>query len=134
MKFVAGEVVVLKLSDPKALVQRDEFRLFTSRSEHARRQKAQQGIFTILGHADHFDVESYLALRNAPGKLTGYVVPGHQYRRALTDLRLMNINYATLFPDLEGAARQANIDAIFRLSEAVVGITHRALKEPDARN
>jgi hypothetical protein len=38
----------------------------------------------------------------------------------------MNLNYATLFPDLEGAARQANIDAVLRLSEAIVSLGSRA--------
>jgi hypothetical protein len=125
MKSGDGAVVVWELCDPQELVTGEEFRVFTSRSEHARRQKAQQGLFTVLGHPDHFDLESYLASRNALDKLSGYIIPGHQYRRALTDLRLMNVNYATLFPDLDGAARQANIEAVFRLSEAIVGILER---------
>ena len=37
-----------------------------------------------------------------------FVVPSAQFRIALYDLFMMNISYATLFPDMEGAAKMAN--------------------------
>jgi hypothetical protein len=62
------------------------------------RVRAQQSVMTRL--SDH---------------LTRYELPGHELQHtALSDLRRMNLTIATLFPNLEGAARLANIDELFR--------------------
>jgi hypothetical protein len=48
-----------------------------------------------------------------------YVVPGKEYERALTILNRQNINYATLYPDLEGAARHASFAALMMSYEGL---------------
>jgi hypothetical protein len=54
-------------------------------------------------------IESCLATRGLAHCLEYYDIPKSQGFRALRDLALMNITPATLFPDLQGAATQANI-------------------------
>jgi hypothetical protein len=75
------------------------------------RQRAQRGFFTRLSHNIFFDIETYLASLDLPDPaLRKYTIPGSEAAKAITELRMMNITFATLFPDLEGAARQANFD------------------------
>jgi len=82
--------------------------LVQDRIQTATRQKAQRGVFTRLTHPDHIDVESHLKSRGLSWCLERFEVPYPQ-ADSLADLDSMNINFATLFPDLNGAARQANI-------------------------
>lgn len=82
------------------------------------RQRAQRGVFTRLDHETHLDLEAYLlSLGLDTGHLRQYLVPAHETAKALTELRHMNLTFATLFPDLQGAAQQANFEtAQFALS------------------
>ncbi len=76
------------------------------------RQRAQSGIFTILNHASFIDLESYLDSVGKAGYLEKFEIPcssAQDASIALSDLDRMNINYGTVFPDPEGAARQANL-------------------------
>ena len=75
----------------------------------AARQKAQRGLFTRIQTAKHLDLASLLSDIERGHLLTCYGVRAGDAVRALWDLERMNITYATLFPDLEGAARQANL-------------------------
>lgn len=79
-------------------------------------QKAQSGSFTKLVDADHYDLVDYLASRGALERLHRFIIPGQEAFRALADLENMNITFATLFPDLRGAALQANLGIALRLS------------------
>jgi len=72
-------------------------------------QKAQRGHFTRLQHSDYLDLASYLEAKGYLGNLTKYELPAQEAGAVLDTLESMNISYATLFPDLHGAARQANI-------------------------
>jgi hypothetical protein len=47
------------------------------------------------------------------------VIPGGEAGKALHDLENMNITFATLFPDLRGAALQANIGPTWRFLSGV---------------
>jgi hypothetical protein len=85
-----------------------DLKVFTSRVDYAHRQKAQQGLFTWLRSAEHYDLESFLAHRGHTMCLRKFVIPSAQFRIALYDLFMMNVSYATLFPDMEGAAKMAN--------------------------
>ena len=89
-----------------------EFQIFISRVDHAYRQKAQQGVFSKLTHEKHVDLESYLVARRMGTLLRLYTIPSTELGAALGDLDLMNINYSTLFPDLDGAAKHANYQEI----------------------
>jgi hypothetical protein len=91
-----------------------EFEVLTSQSSRNYWQKAQRGAFTRLRHQFHVDLESYLTERSLLHRLRRFVIPGSETGKALGDLELMNITYATLFPDLKGAAMQANIGPDWR--------------------
>jgi hypothetical protein len=75
------------------------------------RQRAQRGLFSRLNHETHLNVVDYLAsaeLTETP--LRKYLIPCRDTAMALSELRLMNITFATMFPDLNGAALQANFE------------------------
>lgn len=75
------------------------------------RQRAQRGVFTRLDHEIHLDLEAYLLdLGLDSDHLRLYLVPARETAKALTELRLMSVTFATLFPDLQGAALQANFE------------------------
>ncbi len=104
-------VVIWELDHDTAIKSVEEqgiLKVFTSRVDDAHRQKAQQGLFTWLQSPDHDDLESFLVSRGHHISLRKFVVPSAQFRIALYDLFMMNITYATLFPDMEGAAKMAN--------------------------
>lgn len=88
------------------------------RRDDAYRQRAQVGAFTHLDSDTATDLESYLTDKDKRHWLVQYVIPAREYKTALGELRLMNITYATMFPDLDGAAVQTNVD----------NIVHRFLK------
>lgn len=87
----------------------DEFRLLDTAEFRNARLHAQQGLFTYLMHDVHIDMESYLVSRKLGRHLEKFVIPAQEAGKALHDLGLMGINNAALFPDLTGAAFQANM-------------------------
>ena len=93
--------------DPKLQVV-NEFRVIETRRDHFHRQRAQEGVFTWLTHETCFDIESYLKTRGLVNRLELFLIPLREAAKALSDLYLMNIHFAALFPDLDGAAKQAN--------------------------
>ncbi|MGR3716991.1 MAG: FRG domain-containing protein [Thermohalobaculum sp.] len=86
-----------------------EFEHLSSLSHINYWQKAQSGLFTRLTHSDHLDIETYLEDRDIDDRLHRFIVPGSEAIKALHDLESMNITFARLFPDLRGAAIQANV-------------------------
>jgi hypothetical protein len=91
-----------------------EFELLASLALINYWQKAQSGVFIRLAHKEHLDVVSYLAGRGLLSRLHQFVIPGSETGKALSDLESMNITYATLFPNLRGAAMQANVGDTWR--------------------
>lgn len=87
-----------------------EFEVIGSIPTTAARQRAQRGLFTRL-RSQHPDLESYLESRQLAHCLEVYIVPASTALDALRDFELMNLTPVTLFPDLDGAAEQANLDA-----------------------
>jgi hypothetical protein len=79
--------------------------------ERGSRLWAQQGVFTRLNSSEHLDIRSYLNSRDLTYYLECYELRHESAVEALRDLDLMNINLASLFPDLQGAAEQANIES-----------------------
>lgn len=112
----ADDVAVFALAPFKSLEVAGEFEIISSRREAFYRQRAQQGIFTRLRHDLHTDLASYLRSKDVGYYLERILVPRAEVGKALSDLRLMNITYASLFPDLDGAARDTN------MSEGVSGL------------
>jgi len=91
------------------LERKNEFEIIRDLPPTALRQKAQSGVFTVLW-SPHADLETYLKARGMGHCLEYYDIPEANALEALRDLQLMNITPAVLFPDLHGAAWQANID------------------------
>ncbi len=102
-------VAVWELVNDDRLKVGNEFEIVPSRVDFAQRQKNQQGVFTLLTHDVHLDVEAYLRSRKLGHLLAKYEISGQDMGQALADLNLMNINPATLFTDLDGAASMANL-------------------------
>lgn len=94
---------------------RPEFEIIYSRIDQSHRQKAQRGCFTYLKSNDHLELECYLTSKGLGHALTQYWIPECEAITALYNLNLMNIRYASLFPDIEGAAVHANTNWITRL-------------------
>jgi len=76
----------------------------------SQRQLAQRGCFTKLLSDKQHELEGYLESRGKAHCLEAYDIPKRFTAEALCDLHLMNVTPATLFPDLNGAAAQANFD------------------------
>ncbi|MBY0508568.1 MAG: hypothetical protein K2P94_00315, partial [Rhodospirillaceae bacterium] len=102
-------IALWRLSTSQEAFGPDEFEFLSSLSSINYWQKAQRGHFTQLRHRDYLDIESYLESRGCLGHLTKFILPGREAGRVLNELESMNISFATLFPDLQGAARQANL-------------------------
>jgi len=81
------------------------------RKDAFHRQKAQQAVFTRLTGPD-IDLEVYLESQGKASFLTRYDLPARCFVEALAELQMMNINLANLFPDVSGAALQANVDEL----------------------
>ncbi|HBP88820.1 MAG TPA: hypothetical protein DD706_14115 [Nitrospiraceae bacterium] len=101
--------VIWALSCHDDIFVEDEFRLLDTPEFRNARLHAQQGLFTYLMHDVHVDLERYLVSRNLGSRLEKFVIPGQEAGTAIHDLNLMGINNAALFPDLAGAALQANM-------------------------
>lgn len=86
-----------------------EFRLVQGAARFNDRQAAQGGKFTHLDHGQHFDVESYLSHRKMAHCLTRYLLPTNLTSEVFNDLNRQGIHHASLFPDLFGAAKYANL-------------------------
>jgi hypothetical protein len=110
LKLSGGVVHVWGLRLWQNLEVEGEFNIIDVRTSHATRQKMQCGLFTRLDHLHYIDIESYLKSRGLGHYLELYEIPFETAIEALRDLDLMNIKQSTLFPDLNGAAEQANID------------------------
>ena len=108
-------VCIWRLSITKELWVCREFEILSSLAAVNYWQKAQMGVFTRLTHEEYLDVVSYLAERKLLERLHRSIIPGLETMKALRDLELMNITFATLFPDLRGAALQANIGMTWRI-------------------
>lgn len=109
IKVVHPTVHIWGIQLVPGLLKDGEFEIVEARSVNARRQKAQAGLFTKLISDQFFDLEEYLTSRDLLHYLIRYDLPSSEALVALCDLELMNIDYATMYPDIEGAALQANI-------------------------
>ena len=104
-----GDVVAIwAFSGWRDLIREGEFEVVRPRAFSNPRQVSQRGVFTRLTHRRHFDVASYLAERDCADRLVRWEIPASELDVALNDLRLANITPSTLFPDLGGAASEAN--------------------------
>ena len=100
-------------------VVKKNLKLIEHRRDSFQRQCAQAAVFTHLTSRDHFDLERYLADCGAPDLLLKVEIPARQIIPALSDLGRMNINYARLFPDLDGAAKQVELEMQLRMANQI---------------
>jgi hypothetical protein len=105
----SADVAVWCLSLGKNIEVRGNFEIITISKDSFYRQHAQRGVFTKLTHDVYTDLESYLKARRLAHYLELFVIPGQYMMDAIRDLNMMNINFASLFPDLDGAALHANM-------------------------
>jgi len=114
----------------------NELEILNPRVDIGHRQRAQRGVFTRLNHRSHFSIEEYLSTLSPAepedrAPLRKYLIPGREAAKAITELRMMNITFATLFPDLEGAAWQANFEtSAFALMTLSLGASERVWRSP----
>jgi hypothetical protein len=106
----SGNICVWELNFvPEAIKVASEFELVTPRPSLARRQVMQRGAFTRLTHDIYVDIESYLKSKGKSVYLARYDIELSEYRHALADFRSMGISQVLMFQDLDGAARQSNM-------------------------
>ena len=78
-------------------------------------QKAQYGFFTELVSPSHLDLARYLRHIGKLDHLTKLVLPARDAFVALRNLAEMNITFSRLYPDLRGAAMEANLGAMLNM-------------------
>lgn len=109
-KFEGGIVEVWGLRLWDNFEEEGVFEIVYLRRTRGSRLWAQSGLFTRLNSPTHLDIESYLRSRGIAHYLECYELRHESAMTALRDLDLMNINLSTMFPDLQGAAEQANLE------------------------
>jgi hypothetical protein len=116
-KLPAANVAVWEVSFPgdSDLNRMKEWEVIRGPIDRSPRQRAQSGLFTRLSRSAQRDLSQYLASRGAGSLLRVFEIPGTEAFRALYDLMLMNITYASLFPDLDGVAKHLNIAALLQM-------------------
>ncbi|MCH8273491.1 MAG: FRG domain-containing protein [Armatimonadetes bacterium] len=116
-----GSVAVwaLRIGNARSILSNAEpperFRLCYHVLPANRRLIAQQGLFTY--HDEPVDMVSWIASYDVDPRLNypvfqKYVIQSEDYDFALSLLNRMNINYATLFPDIGGAALHATLAGV----------------------
>ncbi len=108
-------IAVWRLGVSEGLWVAGEFDCLNNLSAGNLHQKAQSGLFTRLRHRDIADLETYLEQRGMSDHLEVFEIAASDALGALADLKDMNITFATLFPDLRGAAMHANFASILEL-------------------
>lgn len=106
---LGGFVSVWEFESAPVVFDDGVFELIEVRKDVFYRQKAQRGVFTQLESDGHFDVASYLKDTDEIARLKRFDIPFGDVHKALQNLYLMNIHYASLYVDAEGAAKQANL-------------------------
>lgn len=104
-----GSVAIWELPTTSACNNFEHFGFVFDRHHFAYRQRAQSGLFTLCNAPDQGSLDSYLESEGYAHCLLKYVIPKSEAILAMQDLRLMNITEATMFPDGDGAAQQANM-------------------------
>jgi hypothetical protein len=77
--------------------------------EELRRMQGQRGHFTMMGSSKHLTIESLLNANKDIHCLKKYIISDRCLRDALQHLLLHGIDYKLIYPDLEGAAKHANL-------------------------
>lgn len=108
-KRIPMKVAIWELALAPNIFEKDTFEMHSENGKFAHRQKAQHGVFTRLNYDHYKDVHAYLRSRNLADLLTLHLVPTSSPLLAWDDIGQKGITYASMFPDLFGAAQQANL-------------------------
>lgn len=102
---------LITLRESLKIPDEEKLHMFFSKSSTNPRLIAQQGLFTNCPFP--YIIEDWLiekVIRFDKNILTKHIIPSSYRESALRSLTRMNINYLTLFPDLEGAAKHSNLE------------------------
>jgi hypothetical protein len=77
--------------------------------EELRRIQGQRGYFTMMESSKHFTIESLLKATDNIHCLKKYIISDSCLEQAFKHLLLHGIDYQLIYPDIEGAAKQANL-------------------------
>ena len=98
---------------PIGIDKQQHLRVIDNRLDDFHRQRAQSGLFTELDHPECIDLVEFFDKHATDGILDCFILPKFEVGNALCDLNIMGINFALLFPDLDGAAKQSDLEPIF---------------------
>lgn len=107
----SGHVAVWEMQLGAWLKGQDSLRLIESRwlNRWSYRIRAQSGVLVRFEHEEFIDIGSWLRATGNLARLRVITIPEVEVPDALLDLRDMAISDFTMFPDLDGAAREANV-------------------------
>ena len=107
--YDADVIPVWAIADVHSLEKKGRFEVLYTFNDQFHRQRAQQGLFTVLTHYRYLDLASYLQSIGRADQLERYDIPARELPNALHKLKQMNVTSSTLFPDLIGTASAANV-------------------------
>ncbi len=105
-----GPICIYKLNCWDDLFVVDEFEFIKTINIIGSRMNAQSGCFTILKTLDYSDIEAYLESTGKADYLEKFIIDKDIINDILLYLHESEIDPFTMYPDLDGAAIQANIN------------------------
>lgn len=105
-----GNVFIWGLRRWRNLENNKDFEILNLYKPYSSRMRAQLGLFTKLNSHNFIDLKSYLESKGLAHYLECYLIPRKWSAIVISDLKLMNISFSQLFPDLYGAAMDSNIN------------------------
>jgi hypothetical protein len=111
LKVGQGCVAIWELQLGEWLTHQDSLRIVESHwlNRWSYRLRAQSGVLIRFENDEFIDLASWLRATSHLSSLRVITVPETAIPEALLDLRDMGISEFTMFPDLDGAAREANV-------------------------
>jgi hypothetical protein len=105
--FSGKEVAIYRLFHNEKL-EGDGLRVITPLVDELGRLQGQRGLFTWLDSEEYFELQGFLDNTGRGDLLTQIIISDQAILDGLRDLDAHGINYRLLFPDLIGAALDAN--------------------------
>lgn len=105
--FSGREIAVYRLFHNETL-EGDGLRIARLIVDELGRMHGQRGLFTRLDSESFFELEGFLDTKGRGGLLTQAIISDQAVMDGLHDLKAHGIDYRLLFPDLFGAAKDAN--------------------------
>jgi hypothetical protein len=86
----------------------DGLRIVRPTVDELGRMQGQRGLFTWLDSEEYFELQGFLDQNGRSDLLIKYLISDRAVLDGLRELKAYGINWRLLFPDLNGAAKQAN--------------------------